>query len=183
MDSLSSLEISSCLVCLQIISASSIASLNLCMCDWSLKIFLFSFCAGHPVLLVFSCGLPHGLLHTQCCAPVGRSCSPTLFILGSVLLRVLCPHLRSVPRRCLISLSEALGYLEMAVTTTVPAFAITASLSVICACFAVSFSWLRHSRQAVLSLPLKCGTLFSRCFLWSLILVSSLFSCRYVMNN
>ena len=72
MDSPSSFKTSSCLTCLQMISALFIASLNVCMYDLSLKIFMFSF------LAVYSVRVFAYLIRT-----CWSSCSPGVFIWAS----------------------------------------------------------------------------------------------------
>ena len=78
--------------------------------------------------------------------------------------------------------SEALGYLEMAVTTVGPALDVTASLKVILACLAMCSTWLTHMRHAFLSFSLKMRMLAMRFFCCCFSFASSLFLCRIVCN-
>ena len=94
-----------------------------------------------------SYGLLHGLLHTQCCELAGRHHFPGSFALLCFASGLVHTFEKCYKMFCFSSLFEALGHLEKAVRTAVPAFAVTASLKVICACFAVSSRWLSQNRQ------------------------------------
>ena len=78
--------------------------------------------------------------------------------------------------------SEALGYLEMAVTTVGPALDVTASLKVIPAFLAMCSTWLTHMRHAFLSFPSKVGMLAIRFFCCCFSFASSLFLRRIVCS-